>query len=125
VVDEDIDRKEGIKNTEEMPDMSGEVTLTFFYVLRLRPEGNIWCGTTRVAEAGEWEIIMIMQTETDYLSDWLYDLPDKRQIWLEQTTPWEYDMLAAVDIPVFTNYSDLAFARNGWTPTGWEGTTEG
>lgn len=68
---------------------------------------------------------MIMKTEEDYLSDWLYDLPDKRQIWLELITPWEYDMLDAVDIPVLVDHTDLVFARNGWQPTGWEGTTEG
>jgi len=106
--------------------MSDEVTITFFYVLRLCPEGNIWCGsTTRVREARDWKIIMIMKTEVDYLADWMYDLPDSRQIWLEQVTGWEYDMLDAVDIPILEDHTDLVFARNGWTPTGWEGTEDG
>ena len=106
--------------------LSGEITITFYYVLRLPPEGNmLQASRGTLQQIRNWKIIMIMKTEIDHLADWLYELPDERQVWLERVTPWEYDMLDAVDIPVFTNHSDLVFARNGWTPTGWEGTTEG
>ncbi len=107
--------------------MSDELTITYFYVLRLAPEDNIWNGaTTRVKEASDWEIIMIMKADDEYfISSWMYDLPDSRQVWLEQITPWEYDMLDAVDIPALEDHTDLVFARIGWQPTGWEGTQEG